>query len=403
MSSIRPLATVTVLIGVGVVLWMKINQTEPVLPDEIGDWPIGAELEVGDGAPGAAVGDTAAPPNYSPGEAPAYEPGDAPAYDAPAYEAPATGDEAPAWDAEATTADEQAVTTPRDASDLPPMPGIPPLDEVLSEQRAQDAALSQTADATSSPAPSQGVETAPEGAGVTPTPQTSVYAAARVRVQGALDRGELASALLVLSDWYDDTSLSAEQEQEVKTLLSQLAGSVIYSREPRLEAPYLVQSGETLDDIAAQYQVPAALLAKINGVTRSTSLEAGTQLKVIKGPFSAVVDFSERELRLMLDRRYAGRFDIEIEPDCSVEAGQWVVNQKPLSPTGGYGDADGVARSLVLANPAAGGGQIAVVRGAGSAGDIAAEPRHRMIRLKSGEIDDVFDILSVGSRVTIRR
>ena len=160
--------------------------------------------------------------------------------------------------------------------------------------------------------------------------------------------------------------------------------------------------GETLDDIASTYQVPAALLAKINGLDRATPLEAGTPLKVVEGPFSAIVDISERELRLMLKQRYAGRFDIEIDPDCSVEDGQWVVDQKPLSPSGGYGASEGVARSLVLAKRA-GGGLVAVVRGAASADDIATEPRHRMIRLNAGEINDVFDILSVGSRVTIRR
>ena len=75
-------------------------------------------------------------------------------------------------------------------------------------------------------------------------------------VGGFVDRGELSQALLLLSDWYGDPSLSPGEEAELDTLLSQLAGSVIYSTEHRLEPPYRVQAGQRLQDIAQQYNVP---------------------------------------------------------------------------------------------------------------------------------------------------
>lgn len=238
-----------------------------------------------------------------------------------------------------------------------------------------------------------------------------MFAAARTAVQGALDRGELAQALLLLSDWYGDPSLTPVEREEVDSLLSQLAGSVIYEGPPahRLEPAYLVQAGETLDDVARKYDVPAALLAKINGIASPAALQPGQELKVLRGPFSALIDLSERRMTLMLDRRYAGKFDIDLDPAATVEEGQWKVDQKLLTPAVAslYGQTPGEAavdRSIVLANPANPEAQAGVeIRGPSAADPVAGQSRSRVIRLQSTDINDVFDILSQGSRVTIRR
>jgi hypothetical protein len=239
-------------------------------------------------------------------------------------------------------------------------------------------------------------------------PKTSMYPAARVAVQGALDRGALAEALLTLSEWYDDPSLTPQETQEVNDLLSQLAGSVIYEGPPahRLLPAHVVQAGETLESIANKYDIPSALLAKINGVPESKALTPGQALKVVQGPFSALIDLSERKMTLMLDRRYAGVFALEIDPAANVEEGNWKVDQKLLTPGGGGVYAATSAsedRSLLLANLADPASEAAVLRGPGNPDPIGGAPKGRVIRLKSGDVSDVYDILSVGSRVTIRR
>jgi LysM repeat protein len=227
-------------------------------------------------------------------------------------------------------------------------------------------------------------------------------------VQAELERGELAQALLRLSDWYGDPSLTPEERQEVDTLLSQLAGSVIWEGPPahRLEPAHVVQAGETLQDIGQKYDVPWQLLAKINGMQESAALQPGQELKVIRGKFSAIVDLSERTMTLMLDRRYAGKFGIEVDPATAIEEGQWAVDQKLLTPAGGgvYGQASAAEdHSLLLTNPANSTAQAAVLRGPGSSDPASPQPPGRVIRLKSTDVNDVYDILSVGSRVTIRR
>lgn len=77
MSSLRPLATITLLAVVGVVLYMKINETEPVIPDGVGEWS--SQLEIGaDGAAAApGVGLAEAPALAAPPFNPAAPAGDA--------------------------------------------------------------------------------------------------------------------------------------------------------------------------------------------------------------------------------------------------------------------------------------------------------------------------------------
>ncbi len=184
---------------------------------------------------------------------------------------------------------------------------------------------------------------------------------------------------------------------------------MIYEGPPahRLEKAYIVQAGETLETIAAKYDVPWQLLAKINGIAQPNALQPGQELKVVRGPFSALVDLSERRMTLMLDRRYAGQFAVELDPD-DFDRGRPVEGRSeaaharrrgPVRPST-QGSED---RSLLLASLTNPSGPPAVVRGPGAADPVTAEPKGRVIRLKGADVNDVYDILSEGSRVTIRR
>lgn len=439
MSSIRPLLTITVLAVVGVFLYAKINETEPPLPAGVDDWAVGTDIEFdmgGDMTAGApSVGEmdaaTAAPQFGTDGEAPAFA---ATAEAAPAFNG-AEASTAPAWNpppaasaappaevAAAPTFDTSAadVATSEPAvpamPDLPPMPSLPAAASTSSPQESPVSAAPDGLDnlvpdesqASTSPTTSESnAASASTPASNAAQAQSSLFSATRLAVQSALDRGELSQALLLLSDWYGDPSLSPSETAEVDMLLSQLAGSVIYSTEPRLEPPYMVQAGERLETIAKQYDVPWQLLAKINGITSADQLQPGQKIKVLRGPFSAVIDMSKKTLTLMLDRRYAGKFSLDIDSNVTVEAGHWEVKQKLLTPGNATLPGTGPTtisdeRSLMLSSANGGTHQVAVLRGTSSNSPLA-EPAGRILRLKPSDAEDVFDILSQGSKVVIRR
>jgi LysM repeat protein len=243
-------------------------------------------------------------------------------------------------------------------------------------------------------------------------PSPSPFATSWPIIQGALERQELVEGYDMLSQWYDNPNLSPAEAEQVETLLSQLAGTVVYSTEHRLEPPYTVRAGDTLQTISQQYQVPWQLLAKINGIPATNMVQPGQQLKVIHGPFAAVVELQKSQLTLMLGGRYAGRFPISAEPTATESEGEWVLEQKLVNPTTAatgvvntsYDAAAPVDRVLVLRSesPTAGGATISITGGPVSpAGPTAIAPA--AFHLSATDAEEVADILSVGSRVTIRR
>ena len=432
MSSIRPLATITVLAVLGIILYMKINETEVPLPEGVEDWSANTDIQFdmgGDPATTEPQFAAATPGDEAPAFSSAPPAGEsAPALDPNAAAAPAwtppPADSAPTASAAETSgfdANQGENITTSSLPNLPPLPSLPPTaaTEDVTAETAQGAAQAtedssvQTEDGSSaktqaalSPGNSYSPGIAEQANPVTPA-QASLFSATRLAVEAALDRGELSQALLLLSDWYGDPSLSPDETKEVNTLLSQLAGSVIYSTEHRLEPPYMVQTGERLEAIAKEYNVPWQLLAKINGITSADQLQPGQQLKVVRGPFSALIDLSQRKLTLMLDRRYAGHFSLSIEPSVTVEAGHWEVNQKLLTPAnvslpGASPSAPTEERSLMLSSINSDASQVTILRGTASSSPLTS-PTGRELQLKPDDAEDIYDILSLGSKVVIRR
>jgi lipoprotein-anchoring transpeptidase ErfK/SrfK len=241
----------------------------------------------------------------------------------------------------------------------------------------------------------------------------SGYSAMRQAAQEALDQGRLAEAHLILSRWYGAPTLSPAEKHELLNLLSQLAGSVIYSTQHLIEPPHEVQTGETLETIAEKYNVPWQLLAKINGVEQPDQIVPGQQLKVMRGPFNAIVDLDERALTLMVNGYYAGRFAVAVGTEREGLEGQWVVGHKATNPTY-YGrdrtiDADDPSNplgeywiGLASAEQLSTDGPLGI-HGTYDAQSIVQDDPRGYIRMAPQDAHDVYDILSVGSRVIIRR
>jgi LysM repeat protein len=320
---------------------------------------------------------------------------------------------------------------------------LPPIDaRVVTEPRADVLVESPTADhlGAQDAAPTVEVETAENVAAAPPSealpptplgtdqgavassadptddvpssPNTDELESLRASVQSKLDRGDLADALLALSIWYGDPNTTDQQRSEVLPLMDQLAGTVIYSRQHLLERQYTIQEGETLDQIAEKYLVPATLLAKINGITSLEVLRAGETLKVVRGPFRAEASMTRGELTLYLRHYYAGRFPISFgdgfsgreatlavveklgEQSKTDAAGQQETPPENQAPAGhqpliGLAGAEGTA-----------GGTIGIHSADQACGP---EDSHGCIRLDPQDAEDLHAILSLGSTVTILR
>lgn len=230
-------------------------------------------------------------------------------------------------------------------------------------------------------------------------------------VQAAIRNQDLVTALRTLSPWSANSNVSGEQRSRCFRMLDELAGGVIYSRQDYLEPRYTVQAGETLEEISMRYNVPQELLAKINGVMAPYALSTGENLKVIKGPFRAEISISQKQLTLYAGPYYAGRFNIEIGPDLPPEEAFYEVAEKLPGrnyfdrrsgtevlrgqPGNRYG-----AHWIGLRGEHITTGHSVGIHGRGAT---QASGASGCVSLDQLDASHVFAILSLGSRVQIRR
>ncbi len=232
---------------------------------------------------------------------------------------------------------------------------------------------------------------------------SQVYQRAIKLAKAQIANSEYHAALSTLSVWYKSPDLTPDQHRELLDLLDPLAGRVVYSREHITELPYKVRRNEKLADVAAQYNVPVQLLQKINGIDNPDVLLPGSELKVLRGPFEAEVDLKGQELTVFLDGLYAGRFPISVGSDPQPLGGEFEVRDKQLDKA--YFAMDG--RMIPADSPANPFGRVwldlgreVCIHGSPLGG---AEQQRGCISLSPRDADDVYSILSVGSRVRILR
>ncbi len=227
----------------------------------------------------------------------------------------------------------------------------------------------------------------------------AAFSSAMDLVTATLREGHLAEGLQRLTLFYDDPQLKPEETKQLNDLLGRLAGTVVYSRQHLLVPPYEVKAGDRLETIANEFQVPAALLAKINGIGDPDHLTAGNKLKVIRGPFNAFVNLNKREVTLVVQQCYAGRFKlVGMGKDAAALNGTYKVDRKSLDPRY-HPPSEAARQGLPLIHHWVDFGD-----GFGFCGladpNVADDPRG--LTLSSRDAEDLFDILSVGSSIIVR-
>ncbi len=212
-------------------------------------------------------------------------------------------------------------------------------------------------------------------------------------------QGALRRAHRLLSSLYGNPDVPPEMTRHINEMLDQMAGMVIYSRQHLLEKPYRVQQGDTLERIADSYGVTSTLLARINGIHDARDLRPDRDLKVVRGPFSAVISLERHDLALMLGDRYAGRFVIGIGREHPPVEGTYYVREKAP-----YHAPDCAVAGM---NPMGKfwidlGNQIGI-HGTSDPSRLGRNDGYGSIFLSDRDIDDVYGILSIGSKVVIQR
>ena len=306
-------------------------------------------------------------------------------------------------------------------SETTPSPGRPP---VAAVNRSTPGTVAQTANPTT-PAAAVPTSPGPENSGVIPSvapgppapspvvsppiqnlgnDSNTAFEAALSFAKNQLLQGQMATALLTLSIWYEDPRLQADQQEQLTGLLDRIAGTVIYSQKHLIEPPHRVKAGETIVMIAKSYKISEGLLIKINQIQDAAAITPGQELKVVRGPFNATINSKKRELTLWLGGRYAGRFELNLGPEFEQIVGPFVVLDKTRShasyqnqPWIRLGPGYGAGTGTVNTGPQLG------IAGIANIAQAPALDQPGRIGVSTRDADDLHDILSRGSKVTIQR
>lgn len=395
MNSLKNLFIVLLLAVVGYGVYISMKKEKPATPPPGAEsWAAAPQIEMSGAAPAAASAGFGSNGTVPPLPAGVSSPA-APATLMPPGMTPPPGMAPPANPPSTAAMGTSGYEAAPSAPSGPATPAAPAGD------------LGPSPNGTPAPSPAASEASPPSPSTVAATPKIRAkFVEFMDTARRKLEAGEWRDVHGKLTTWYDDPHLSPEESLQLTDLLDQIAGTAIYSRRPILDEAYTVQPGDNLQRIAESYNVSWQLLAKINGIRDPQNLRPGQPLKVVRGPFQAVISLDSRKLTLLVGDFYAGHFPIGVGTDNPRLEGSYKVKDKTINPE--YYAPDGTRIPAGDYRNPLGKRWINLGDGVGIHGtndprNIGNNQAPGSICLSDRDIDDVYDILSVGSRVTIHR
>lgn len=123
-----------------------------------------------------------------------------------------------------------------------------------------------------------------------------------------LAEGKLVEARTELSAVYFSDALAGDLQDKARAALEDLADKTIFSRQVLEGDPYCFThtfaSGEVLQAIERKLElhVPTELILRINNIPRDVDIRAGQTIKLVQGPFHAVVSKKDFVMDIYLQR-----------------------------------------------------------------------------------------------------
>lgn len=195
-----------------------------------------------------------------------------------------------------------------------------------------------------------------------------------------------------------------EWREGLRERIEKTAKSIYFSKQPHYMTPYTIKPGDQLTKIGKLYNVPWEFLASLNQVN-PRKIRSGQKLKVIKGPFAAVVDLHRFELTIQHHGFFVKRYKVGIGKDGTSPIGEFKIKNKLTNPT--YYGTDGIIAADDPKNPL---GEYWIdigdsygIHGTIDPDSIGKAESRGCIRMLNEEAAEVYGFLGIGAKVIIRR
>jgi len=149
-------------------------------------------------------------------------------------------------------------------------------------------------------------------------------------------RGDLLAARAHFSDAMQ-SPLSDAEETFLRAELTRLGQDTVFSARVLEGDPwvarYVVEAGDTLGRIASKFNVTPELLATINQLRDKNMIRLGQALKIVQGPFHAIIHADRFTLDVYLGKTFVRSFRVGLGAEGSTPRGEWKVATKLVNPT----------------------------------------------------------------------
>lgn len=214
-----------------------------------------------------------------------------------------------------------------------------PAPAVVSPPQVVPAAPQEEA-ASQMPAPTvaqAGQATAVEPAAATSEPVADDGAGTALReAKAAIAAGNPIQARRALNAALNPTANSPGNDQVVAELVKiaddTLFSSRILQNDP-LVLKHVVATGDNLQKLANTYKITVPLIARINNITNPNAIRQGQPLKVVCGPFHAVVSKGTYRIYIYCQDTLAAVYPVALGAEDSTPTGTWRLKNKLPNPT----------------------------------------------------------------------
>jgi lipoprotein-anchoring transpeptidase ErfK/SrfK len=240
--------------------------------------------------------------------------------------------------------------------------------------------------------------------------------------------GDLLGARKLLSEALISGHLNPSDADAARRMLSEMNQTLVFS--PKVAAgdafasTYTVKSGELMRSIAEKFDVPWELIARLNNMPDPRKLRAGQNLKVVTGPFHAIVSKSRFTLDVYLGSPgekgslFVRSFDVGLGANDSTPTGSWIVetHKKIKNPTYFSPRGEGVIAADDPKNPLgerwigltgidghAVGKQSYGIHGTIEPDSIGKQASMGCIRMRNEDVELLFDMMTEGKSVVVVR
>ena len=205
-----------------------------------------------------------------------------------------------------------------------------------------------------------------------------------------------------------DALAASPGNTEIESFLNDLAIPLLASQRPMPEkVDYIIQKGDYLGKLAANFNTPVPLIAKANNI-QGANIHLGDSLRLFDGnqhAFALAVSKSRNDLVVTIDGKFFKRYRVSTGEHSKTPVGTFKIIDKIAQPPwhkpGGkaipYGDPENLLGTHWLALDLPGYG----IHGTWDPASIGTQSSAGCVRLLNSDVEELYTILPKGTLVTI--